>query len=310
MALARPVDEPPPTHTTTSAPASVAAVPRPLGQLDRHVLHHLVPPRRDAPRRAAPDDVVGDGLGAARRAIRNTRARAEAGHLVADVGRPARPEHHPRRERLVDERLRLTPPACRARKRAPARPPSAAPCARRASATRRSQPVAAGPRSTVTPGCSSVSTSSHVAGSGRRMPRSVITTVGPPPRSPSCSRVPGPSPKPDRRPEVAPLHERRGRSGGRSRSPRRADAAISGAPPAPGRRTSGCVVGADHCRVDVAEAVDLGGARGTRRRCARPAASRRRSRARTRRRRPSRPARRRRSTAAGGSASAPMQPDS
>ena len=36
------------------------------------------------------------------------------------------------------------------------------------------------------------------------------------------------------------------------------DAAISGAPPAPGRRTFGCVVvAADHGRVDVGEAVDL-----------------------------------------------------
>ena len=40
----------------------------------------------------------------------------------------------------------------------------------------------------------------------------------------------------------------------------RHDAAISGAPPPPGSRTFGCVVVADHRAVEVAEAVDLGGA--------------------------------------------------
>ena len=39
-----------------------------------------------------------------------------------------------------------------------------------------------------------------------------------------------------------------------------ADAAISGAPPAPGSRVVGVVVVADHGRVDVAEPVELGGA--------------------------------------------------
>ncbi len=121
------------------------------------------------------------------------------------------------------------------------------------------QPVAPAPRSIVTPGCSAVIVSSHVTGSGRSTPRSVMTMRGPAPVRPSRSRLPGPEPKPT-------LVMNSTRSTNVRRLWRtitmtsRQEAAISGAPPAPGRRTAGCaVVAADHGRVDVREPVELGG---------------------------------------------------
>ena len=100
------------------------------------------------------------------------------------------------------------------------------------------QPVAAVTCSRVTPGCSAVATSSFVPGSGRMRQRSVTTSVGPAVRMPSRSRWSPPSPNPN---EVT--------KSTRSTNVRRVcamttyvcrqSAAISGAPPPPGRRTVG-----------------------------------------------------------------------
>ena len=74
-------------------------------------------------------------------------------------------------------------------------------------ATLRSHPVASCASSAVTPGCTRVSTSSWVAGSGSSTPRSVITAIGPPPRSPSRSAVARAGPVPERRDEIEALDE-------------------------------------------------------------------------------------------------------
>ena len=71
------------------------------------------------------------------------------------------------------------------------------------------------------------------------MPRSVITFVGPLPRSPSFSRLPGPFPWPTD--VMKSTFSTNARGLWRTitiTSPH--EAAISGAPPAPGSRTFGC----------------------------------------------------------------------
>ena len=151
-----------------------------------------------------------------------------------------------------------SPPVSRPRARAG----DAAPLRRRrrrlerSAPTRSSHPVAACTSASVTPGCTWVSTSSRVTGSGSSTPRSVITAVGPPPLSPRRRRSSPPAPWPS---EVT----KSSRSTNRSRVWRATmitsahEAAISGAPPAPGSRTDGASYDADHRRVDVGEAVDL-----------------------------------------------------
>ena len=111
-----------------------------------------------------------------------------------------------------------------------------------------------------TPGCTAVSVSSQVSGSGSSTPRSVMTSTGPRPRRPSRSRWPGPSPYPTevtkstRSTKVRWLcrthHEHLAARRGDLRCAARAGQAHVGAP----------VVGADDGRVDVAEPVELGGA--------------------------------------------------
>src|SRR5215813_3166538 len=102
----------------------------------------------------------------------------------------------------------------------------------------RSHPVPAFASSGETPGYTPVRVSSLVAGSGSSTPRSVMTLRGPAPVRPSRSRSPWPAPYPT---EVT--------KSTRSTKDRRLcrtmmitsrqNAAISGAPPAPGSRTSG-----------------------------------------------------------------------
>jgi len=78
-------------------------------------------------------------------------------------------------------------------------------------------------------------------------------------RAGRAPRLAGPRPKPN---EVTKSTRSRTRAGsGRTTTMTSLqEAAISGAPPAPGSRTLGCVVAADHGGVDVAVLVDLGGA--------------------------------------------------
>src|SRR5215468_6199697 len=104
--------------------------------------------------------------------------------------------------------------------------------------TARSHPVAPFASSGVTPGYTPVRVSSQVTGSGSSTPRSVMTLRGPAPVRPSRSRSPRPVPYPT---EVT--------KSTRSTKDRRLcrtmmitsrqNAAISGAPPAPGSRTFG-----------------------------------------------------------------------
>ena len=81
--------------------------------------------------------------------------------------------------------------------------------------------------------------SSQVSGSGRSRPRSVITRVGPAPRKPNRVRSPGPSPKPTVVRKSSRSTKVRGFWRIKTMTSRQ-EAAISGAPPAPGRRTVGC----------------------------------------------------------------------
>ena len=102
----------------------------------------------------------------------------------------------------------------------------------------RSQPVRSFATETDTPGYSPVRVNSSVSGSGSRTPRSVMIFLGPAPVSPSRSRSVRPDPYPT---EVT--------KSTRSTNERwfcltttitsRHEAAISGAPPAPGSRTLG-----------------------------------------------------------------------
>ena len=101
------------------------------------------------------------------------------------------------------------------------------------------------PASTVDARVQLRSASARRPASGSSTPRSVITAVGARAAWSCGSRA-------ARRTCAA--------SAARSRRPRAQPAAISGAPPAPGRRVRGCVVVADHGRVEVGVAVDLRGA--------------------------------------------------
>ena len=130
---------------------------------------------------------------------------------------------------------------------------------RSCAATFSGQPVAFTTFSTSTPGCTLVSVSSFVTGSGVRMPRSVITAAGPLPGSRSRARLSPPSRWPaDVTKSSLSTNARVFCRSVISTSLH--DAAISGAPPAPGSRVDGLLVIADHRRVDVGEAVDLRGA--------------------------------------------------
>src|SRR3984885_4819440 len=113
-----------------------------------------------------------------------------------------------------------------------------APITSRASETARSHPVRARTSATDTPGYTPVRVSSQVAGSGSRTPRSVMTFRGPAPASPRRSRDPGPSPNPT---EVtkSPRSTNDLRLCRTTTIASRHEAAISGAPPAPGSRTEG-----------------------------------------------------------------------
>src|SRR5262245_195921 len=109
---------------------------------------------------------------------------------------------------------------------------------RRSVATRSAQPVARRASSTVIPSCTPVSVSSRVSGSGSSTPRSVITRLGPPPVKPRASR--------ERPPLAWPTVVTKSRRSTNvcgdcltTTMVSRAAAAISGAPPAPGRRFAG-----------------------------------------------------------------------
>src|SRR5690606_1973650 len=106
------------------------------------------------------------------------------------------------------------------------------------SAKRMSQPVFSITCSRVTPGCREVTTNSLVPASGSMMHRSVTMPTGPLPGSPSCLRCSPPSPKPT---EVmnASLSTKVRCDCLRMISTCLAEPAISGAPPAPGKRTLG-----------------------------------------------------------------------
>src|SRR5262249_22960294 len=163
--------------------------PGPLGQLDGNVLGHVVPPgcqRRTEGRR----HVVGGALGLGIR-DQEDAGHSQPGQLVGDRANGAHPEDDPCRPRLVGE-----PHAATSARRATGSVSGGVAVVPTVSATWRCQPVAAWAASIVTPGWTSVSTSSNDAGSGRSTPRSVMTAVGPLPRNPSFSRVPGPSPNP------------------------------------------------------------------------------------------------------------------
>ena len=103
------------------------------------------------------------------------------------------------------------------------------------------------------------SVSSHVSGSGSSSPRSVMTAVTPPPVQAERSREPGPSPKPDRRAEVELLDERARRllEDHERLLARRRDLGRAAAARQPHLRV---VVVADHGAVEIAVAIDLGGA--------------------------------------------------
>ena len=160
--------------------------PGPLGELDRHVLDDLVPLARHGVARASGD---------CRRSPWPSRhdeehpAPIEPGDLVADLGDSARPEDGAPGQRLVDERRR----SCRLQRSERGQlVRRGRPVSPTAPATRSGQPVAATACSTVTPAWSSVSTSSPLSGSGRRMPRSVMTRLGPAaPQAEPLSRRPG-----------------------------------------------------------------------------------------------------------------------
>jgi len=105
-------------------------------------------------------------------------------------------------------------------------------------ATFSGQPVFSTTFSAVTPGCKLVSVSSRVTGSGVRTPRSVITAVGPFPGSCIRSRLSPPS--------MCPLDVRKSSLFTNARllcrnviSTSLQHVAISGAPPAPGKRVDG-----------------------------------------------------------------------
>ena len=223
-----------------SAAASVDRGPRPLGQRLGHVLNGLVPhggdlearPVRPGRRRSAAPSGVS--------VIRNTRSEPQPAHLVAHRPSLSRAEHDPLRQGFVDE---LGSIRCGSRcldlpqhgDLVVGRPDGLCQVGGEPSAAIRS------PRCTrrgCTPGCIAVMTSSHVSGSGRSRPRSVMTSLGPPPRRPSRWRSPGPSPK--------PIDERKSQRSTNARALWRmmtmtcpAEAAISGAPPAPGSRVRG-----------------------------------------------------------------------
>ncbi|BAE67201.1 hypothetical protein [Xanthomonas oryzae pv. oryzae MAFF 311018] len=78
--------------------------------------------------------------------------------------------------------------ACSARKTSSSVAPGGVVCARSA-ANRIGQPVAALTCSRVVPGCSDVTVSSRVTGSGSITHRSVTTTVGPAPGKPARTRA-------------------------------------------------------------------------------------------------------------------------
>ena len=91
MALASPVDEPPPTQTThVGAGCRDRRGPGPLGQLDRDVLDDLGPSGRHAGRRA-PAQLVGRSPWPPRVGDEEHPAAAEPVDLVADLGPPAAP---------------------------------------------------------------------------------------------------------------------------------------------------------------------------------------------------------------------------
>ena len=213
-------------------------------------------------------------VGRARRAARARRARrGRPGARRPARRRSGRTACARRRGRSAS--LMRAPPIARARAA-----PSSSCVGRlgrvcRSSATCSSQPVAARAWSTVDARVHVRSASARsVSGSGSSTPRSVITRDGPAAAQAEPLAVARAVAVADRGDEVDLLDERARASGARSRSTSPHEAAISGAPPAPGSRTFGCVVVvADHGRVDVARSGRSAPRRGSRRRSGPAAAS-------------------------------------
>ena len=160
------------------------------------------------------------------------------------------------------------------------------------------QPQAACAAAGSTPGYRrSASSSSRVCGWGRSTPKSVITCCGPAPGAPRALALVTTTEKAAARAKIDTLDETAARLAQHHEGllRMRRDLGCTTGAGQPGTRTP---VVTDHGAVEVAEAVDLRGAPGNRHRCARPAASTRRSPARARCSRRYRPARHRRWTAA------------
>ena len=198
----------------------------------------------------AEEHVVDRARGRAPARARRARARrARRGRRAAR--RPARRRSgrtacgRRRRRRRVSHRRDQLPQ----RARAPRSVGSARWCASVVGDPQRPSRSPRAPARPSTPGCSCGQRQLAVA-SGSSTPRSVITAV---------VRAP------DGREEVELARRTCAASAARSRRPRAQPVAISGAPPAPGRRVRGCVVVADHGRVEVAR-----GGRPARRRGRRP----------------------------------------
>ena len=153
-ALARPVDDPPPMHTTASAACLGRRRSRPFGELDGDVLRDLVPGCTTTRRRAARRPRRRAAL-AAPSAIRKTRGRQPL-DLVADLAQPRRRRrHHAAGSCVVGERLHARLQRARARRARSS--VGGAVTVERPRRTASGHPVARGPARAVTPGCSAVS---------------------------------------------------------------------------------------------------------------------------------------------------------
>ena len=176
--------------------------PSPLGELERHVLHDLVPLAHDERAQGFRQRVA--ELLRLRIDDEEDTCRPESGELVTDPAQSTDGEDGAARQRVVGER----PHAARSAASAASSFDVGGSVTSSSLASRSVQPVAATACSAVTPGWSAVCTSSPVSGSGRRMPRSVMTIWGPRPRRPEALAIALAVAEADRRAEVAALDER------------------------------------------------------------------------------------------------------